>query len=242
MRGAVLLLVGVLLAACGGGQDRSEVTVLAAASLTEAFDELADRYEAEHPGVTVALNLAGSQQLAGLVLAGAPADVLATADQTQMARVEQAGLLEGEPRVFATNQLVVVVERGNPLSVTALRDLARDDLVLVLPDEAVPAGRYAAALLDRAGVAVQPASREVDVRAAVGKVRLGEADVAIGYRTDALALADVDAVEIGDTPGVRYAIAALDDAPHPDHARAFVELVRSPTGQGILSAHGFGAP
>lgn len=239
-----LLLVpcGLLVACATPGDGSRQLTIFAASSLAESFEALAAIYAEEHPEVSVSVNLAGSQQIAAQVLEGAPADVLATADEVQMARVAEAGLLAAPPEGFATNTLVVAVERGNPMGLGGLRDLARDDVVVVLPDGAVPAGRYADDLLARADVAVDEASREIDVRAALAKVRLGEADAAVVYRTDVLAAADVDAVDVADSPRARYPIAVLAQAPEPEHARDFVDLVLSARGRAVLVDHGFGAP
>jgi molybdate transport system substrate-binding protein len=239
----LLLLAGALLAACGAPEAGSQqLAVFAASSLAEPFQALAAVYTEEHPDVSVSVNLTGSQLLAAQVLAGAPADVLATADGVQMARVADAGLLAADPQDVATNTLVVAVERGNPMRLRGLDDLARDDVVVVLPDAAAPAGRYADELLAGAGVAVDEASREIDVRTALAKVRLGEADAAVVYRTDVLAAGDVDAVDVGDSPRARYPIAVLARAVEPEHARGFADLVLSPRGRAVLTAHGFGAP
>jgi len=155
-----------------------EVVVFAAASLTDALEAIAADLEAATPGLDVVFSFAGSQQLAAQIAEGAPADVFASADETQMDVVADAGLVAGEPRTFARNSLAIAVEPGNPLGIRGLADLARADVTLVLADEDVPAGRYAAAALEAAGVTVAPASLEVDVRAVLSKVALGEADAA----------------------------------------------------------------
>jgi molybdate transport system substrate-binding protein len=227
------------------GRLSGELVVFAAASLTDVFEVLAAELEAAHPGLRVLLNLAGSQQLAGQVLEGAPADVLATAAPEPIGRVAAAGLLEAPPTVFATNRLEIAVEPGNPEGVRDLADLARDGLVVVLAAPEVPAGRYAAEALAAAGVEVSPDSLEVDVRAVLGKVRLGEADAGIVYRSDVLA-ADgaVEGVPLPEAAGVvaRYPAAVLADAPNPQAARAFLDLLLSGAGRAVLDAHGFGPP
>ena len=251
---AAALTVAVLLAACadasGAGEDDSgevagTVTVFAAASLTDAFDELAAAFVERHEGVSVALNHAGSQTLARQITEGAPADVLASANVVQMAVVDDAGLLAGPPRTFASNVLEIAVEPGNPLGIAGLADLAADDLLLVLPTEEVPAGRYAREALDAAAVTVAPASLERDARAALGKVGLGEADASIVYASDvAAAEGRVDGVAIPPEVNVAatYPLAVLGDAPNPRAGEAFVAFVLSGDGQAILRDAGFGAP
>ncbi len=228
--------------AARGGEAR-ELVVFAAASLTDAFEAVGDAFEQAHPGTNVRFNFAGSQQLASQILHGAPADVFAPADMRQL----QAGgaALAGEPKPFAVNELVIAVEHGNPLGVKGLADLGRTDLTLVLAADEVPAGRYARQALERAGVEVQAASLESDVRAALWKVRLGEADAAIVYASDVLAAGDaVTAVPIAPEEKViaTYPIAVLAGAPDPDAARAFVSFVESVEGQAVLGRHGFSPP
>ena len=248
-----------LLAACGatggGGPDGAdaasedgrsgEVVVFAAASLTDAFEELAETFSDANPGIEVVLNLAGSQTLASQILEGAPADVFAAANEVQMGVVTDAGEFANDPEVFTANRLAIAVEPGNPLGIDGLEDLAAPDLLLVLPAEEVPAGRYARQALDTAGVAVTPVSLERDVRAARSKVELGEADASIVYASDIVA-ADgrVDGVELPVEQNVpaAYPIARLADAPNPEVADEFVAFVLSEQGQEILADHGFTAP
>ncbi len=249
---ASLAALAALLAACSaGGREETAsasdgLVVFAAASLTEAFEALGTAFAATEGGLPVTLNLAGSQTLAAQLVEGAPADVFAAADAVRMAVVAEAGLLAAPAEPFATNHLAIVVEPGNPRGITGPPDLARGDLVVVLPAEEVPAGRYARQVLAAAGVNVAPASLEPDVRAAVAKVALGEADATIAYASD-VASADgrVDGVAIPDAVDVTatYPIAVLVDAPAGvDVAARFVAFVRSDAGRAILAAHGFGAP
>jgi molybdate transport system substrate-binding protein len=221
-----------------------ELRVFAAASLTEVIDELVARFEDEHPEVDVIANLGGSQTLAAQLLAGARGDVLAVADHEAMDRLVAEGFATA-PVDFATNRLEIVVEPGNPLGVTSLADLARDDLLLVLPSDQAAAGRYAAEVLATAGVEVAPSSLEADVRAATSRVALGEADATIVFHSDRLAAGErVDGVAIPDADNVaaRYPVAALADAPNPRAASAFVELLRSAEGRAVLEAAGLGVP
>lgn len=245
---AALLLA---LTACGdnGGSAgdglEGELTVYAAASLTDAFEEVAEAFVAEHPDVEITFSLAGSQTLATQINEGAPADVFASANTTQMDVVADAGNLDGEPAIFASNLLAIVVEAGNPFGIATLEDLANPELTLVLPDEAVPAGQYARQALDAAEVTVTPSSLEQDVRAALSRVELGEADASIVYRTDLVSASDtVEGVEIPDDQNVPadYPIATLAEAPNPAAGEAFVAFVLGEHGRRILEEHGFTTP
>lgn len=229
-----------------------ELRILAAASLQGAFDELATRFEALHPEVDVApISYDGSSSLATQLLAGAPADVFASADEPSMARVADDGLIDGEPEAFATNVMTIAVRPGNPLGIEELADLAGSgagesiDPVVVLCAPEVPCGAAAHSLLERAAVAVAPASEEQNVTAVLTKVRSGEADAGLVYVTDVEAAAgEVEGIEIegADAATNVYPIAALTGAAHPTAARAFVEFVRSPAGTEVLDAFGFGRP
>jgi molybdate transport system substrate-binding protein len=227
------------------GELTGELTVFAAASLADVTDELSALLQADHPDLEVLVNLAGSQQLAGQLVEGAQADIYAAASDGPMGRVAQAGLLDGEPRTFARNRLEIAVEPGNPRGIAGLADLADDELVLVLAAPEVPAGQYAAEALDAVGVSVEPDSLEVDVRAALSKVALGEADAAIVYRTDVLAAGDrVSGLEIpaADNVLASYPIGLLRAAPNPRAARAFLDLLTSDRGRDVLLAAGFEVP
>ncbi len=254
---ALTVLVVLALAAAGcahgaapeadaaGGSAASEVVVFAAASLTDALREVDGAFTEQHPGVTPRLNLAGSQQLATQIAQGAPADVFVSANPAQMDAVVARGLVVGDPQPVATNRLAIAVEAGNPRGIATLGDLARQDVSVVLGAPEVPAGRYAREVLDRAGVSLHPVSLEPDVRSVLGKVRLGEADAAIVYRSDLVdAGPHVAAVTIPDDANVlaSYPAARLADAPHPAAAAAYLDFLRSPTAQQILGRHGFGPP
>jgi molybdate transport system substrate-binding protein len=220
----------VLLAACsahasGKGED---VTVLAAASLTRAFTAEAAAYEKAHAGADVVLSFAGSQSLVAQVQQGAPADVLATADEATMTKVSDE--LDQPAQVFAHNHLALVTARGNPLHLASLADLARPGLRVVLAAPSVPVGKAAAQALDAAGVEVRPVSLEDAVTGVVGKVRLGEADAGIAYVTDLGG--GIDGVPLPGTTNL--AIGALTD-----DGKAFVAFVLSPQGQAILREHRF---
>ncbi|SFP47652.1 molybdate transport system substrate-binding protein [Amycolatopsis arida] len=242
-RPAAVLLAAVLVATgCAGAAGGTTLTVFAAASLTESFGALEHRFEADHPGVDVRLNLGGSARLAQQIAEGAPADVFAAADPEAMRR---AGERVAEPAVFATNRLTVVVAPGNPLGVTGLADLARPDVTTVVCAPRVPCGAAAQRLAALAGAPLRPASEEQDVKAVLNKVRVGAADAGLVYVTDApVAAGAVDTVEIPAAERVvnDYPIAVLRDAPAGELARAFVDLVLGPVGREELAARGFGTP
>jgi len=220
------------------------VTVFAAASLAEAFDEVAERFEAEHPLVEVVLNSGGSAALAQQIVEGAPADVFASAAEPPMQTVIDAGLAS-DAVVFATNTLELVVPAGNPGGVTGLDDLARPELSVALCDVTVPCGAASEALLARQGVAASADTLESDVKAVLTKVVLGEVDAALVYRTDVIAAGGaVEGIEVPGAASVvnRYPIAAMTDAADPDVAAEFVTFVTGPDGRAVLAAAGFGAP
>ena len=241
---ALLIALPLVVAAgCGGssssGGGQRELTVFAAASLTDAFTRLGDQFTAAHPEVKVTFNFAGSSDLVAQLQQGAPADALATADSTNMDKV--AGQT-GAPTDFAGNKLMIAVEPGNPKHITGLADLAAKDLKVVLAAPEVPAGRYAQEALAKAGVTVTPVSLEVSVKGVVTKVSLGEADAGIVYVTDVeAAKGTVQGVKIPDAQNVlaTYPIATLKDSAHPDDAQAFVDLVLSAEGQKVLADDGF---
>ncbi|MEU7612834.1 molybdate ABC transporter substrate-binding protein [Micromonospora sp. NPDC049204] len=256
LRAVVVVLVAVAVAGCGASGDQASggavdgrvtgrVTVFAAASLTESFRRIGKDFEAANPGSTVTLNVAGSSALANQINQGAPADVFASAAPANMATVTAAGNADGTPTTFARNQLVIAVPRGNPAGVTGLADLSRSDVKVALCASQVPCGAAARTALDTAGVALTPVTLEQDVKGALAKVRLGEVDAALVYRTDARAAsADVTGVEFPESARAvnDYPIVALRDAPNPAGAKAFVAYVRSAPAQAVLAEAGFQAP
>lgn len=222
----------------GGGAPSGTVTVLAAASLADVVDELAADVERAHPGLTVVTSTGGSSALAAQVLAGAPADVLATASAEAMSRIDGA-----DPQVFARNRVELVVPAGNPAGVRELADLGRPELAVALCAEAVPCGAAAAATLAAAGVTAAPDTLERDVRAVLTRVRLGEVDAGLVYRTDVLAAAgDVEGIAVPDGATTDYPITVLPQALNPLGARAFVDQVLSAEGRRVLDRAGFDAP
>lgn len=253
MRRALAVAVAslVVLAGCAtpaptdaGDEVRGTVTVLAAASLRDVFDDLAERFMSDHPDVEVVVGYGGSAGLAEQIVAGAPADVFAAANPATMRVVTDAGLTVA-PVVVASNTLQIALPRGNPGNVTGIDDLARPELAVALCDPAVPCGAAAVELLDRAGVSASVDTLEGDVRAALTKVVLGEVDAALVYRTDVLAAGDdVEGIEVPEAAEVVTAveISLLAEAPNPGAGSAFLDLVLSPTGRATLRKAGFGAP
>lgn len=215
------------------------VEVYAAASLQRSFDEIAAAFEDVHPGVTVSAVYDGSSTLATQIGEGAPADVFASADEKNMAKVAADA---PDPQVFAANTLVIAVPQGNPGGVRTLADLADVTTVLCAPE--VPCGAASATLLSNAGVTVSPASSEQNVTAVLTKVAASEADAGLVYATDVAGRDDVEAIVPAGADAVvnRYPIAALAAAPNPDAASAFVAFVLSDEGQRILADAGFRAP
>lgn len=246
---AVVLLAALGLGATGcadgGGAPATVLDVHAAASLTDAFTELAELFEAQHPGVEVSLNFAGSSALVQQLTAGASADVLATADERSMAGAVGAGLVEGEPEIFATNVLTVVVPADNPAGVSSFRDLADPGVQAVVCAPQVPCGAAAERLEDATGVRLSPVSEEGSVTGVLGKVVSGQADAGLVYATDARSAGD--AVEVVEVPLAsravnRLSVAALADSDATEAARQFAELVAGDRGREVLAAAGFGAP
>lgn len=233
----------------GAGEDDADaggttITVLAAASLTDAFTELATAFEAAHGGISVALNFGGSSSLRVQILAGAPADVFASANTSNMAQVVSAGAAE-PPTHFATNQLEIAVPAGNPAAVTGLADFAHPELLLGLCAEEIPCGQLARLALTEAGIASVIDTNEPDVRALLTKVEAGELDAGIVYRSDVLAAGDtVEGIDIPAQAEIvaTYPIARLAEATDPGAAGAFVAFVLTDEGQAILASYGFGPP
>jgi molybdate transport system substrate-binding protein len=245
------------LAGCGdGGAGRpgpagsgsavtGSITVFAAASLTESFTTIGRRFEAAHPGTTVTFNFAGSSALATQISEGAPADVFASAAPKSLAVVVDAGDSAGTPTTFVRNQLVLAVAEGNPKGIAGLADLAEPGLKVALCAEAVPCGSAARTAIEAAGATVTPVTLEQDVKAALSKLKLGEVDAALVYRTDAkAAAADVDAVEFPESARAvnDYPIVALKDARNAAGAQAFIDFVLSADGVRVLTEAGFQAP
>jgi molybdate transport system substrate-binding protein len=235
----------------------ANLTVFAATSLTDAFNELGQTFAAEHPGVTFTFNFAGSQQLAQQLGQGAPADIFASANKKQMevAIMEAGRVISGTERTFVRNHLVVIYPADNPAGLIQLQDLAQPGLKVVLAAKEVPVGQYFLDFLNKAvtdpafnptyidDVLKNVVSYEENVRSVLAKVALGEADAGIVYTSDITGPeADkVGRLDIPDNVNViaSYPIATISDSAYPSQAQAFVEFVLSPAGQEVLARYGF---
>jgi molybdate transport system substrate-binding protein len=259
---AAVALTAVLAstAACGGASDTTStpsggsssaaavsgpITVLAAASLTESFTRIGKDFEAANPATHVTFSYGGSSALAQQITSGAPADVFAAASPATMKTVTDAGDGAGVPATFVKNQLVIAVPKGNPKGISSLAALAKSDLKVALCAEQVPCGAAAKKALAAANVKITPVTLEQDVKAALSKVKLGEVDAALVYRTDAGASAgDVDGVEFPESAQAinDYPIVALKNAPNAAGAAAFVAYVQSAPALKVLTDAGFRQP
>ena len=253
---AALAAVGVL-AGCFGSDDavpRSSgnasptitgtITVFAAASLQDAFTELGRTFERKHPGSKVVFNFGPSSGLAQQIGRGAPADVFASASTKTMDQVVAEGDATG-PRDFATNTMEIAVPPDNPAGVTSVADLARQDVKVALCQADVPCGATAAKVFEKAQITVTPVTEELDVKAALSKVTLGEVDAGVVYVTDVRAAGDlVRGIVIPDevNASTTYPIATLVASENQVTAGAFVQAVLSADGIGALAAAGFGRP
>ena len=267
-----LLVLSLVVASCGpastptsgskqaaGEASAMPVTlnVYAAASLTNAFNEIGKQFAAEHAGIDVVFNFAGSNQLATQIGQGAPADVFAPANKTQMQAVIDSGrIVSGTQQSFVRNRLVVVTPADNPAQLRRLQDLAKPGIKIVLAAKEVPAGQYALDFLDKAAADGNPGagykdavlanvvSYEENVRSVLAKVALGEADAGIVYTSDAAVnKGEVQQIEIPDALNTvaTYPIATLSDSSNPDLAQQFVDYVLAPAGQQVLEKYGFSA-
>jgi molybdate transport system substrate-binding protein len=249
-RVAILIAGAFLVGTCAtpnptGSPQVDDLTVFAAASLTDAFTRAGDEFARSNARVRFTFNFGSSSTLATQITNGAPADIFAAADDGNMQKIVDAKLTDGAQAAFATNRLEIAVAPGNPKKIGGLADLARADVVLVLAAPTVPAGRYALEALSKAGVAAKPVSQEVDVRAVLNKVSLGEADAGIVYVTDVKSAGPrVTGVEIPEPQQVlsRYPIAVVKDSKRGQLAHRFVDYVLSPAGQNVLATYGFSKP
>ncbi len=220
------------------------LTVVAGASLTDAFGEIEHTFEAAHTGVDVELTFDGSAKLATAIIEGAPADLFASADEANLAKVVDEGLTSGSPSVFATNVLQIVVPEGNPLGIQGLEDLTNPDLKLSLCAPEVPCGKYAAQAFEADGLDVPPAGNQENVKGVLTQVQLGEADAGIVYLTDVLAADGVDGIDLAADRQVvaAYPASVLADASNPEAAAVFLAFLTGDEAQSILEDFGFGPP
>jgi molybdate transport system substrate-binding protein len=227
------------------GKVTGEIQVLAAASLTAAFDEMGTAFAAANPGASAKFSYAGSNDLAAQIKEGAPADVFASADEANMKKVTDAGDNIGEPEIFATNLLEIMVRPGNPKGIKGVADLANPALAVITCDPKVPCGAYAQQVFKAAGVTVTPKSLEENVKAVVTKMTAGEGDAGMVYATDVQAAADKAAgVEIPKDINVvaNYPIVTVKQSTNQATAQAFIDFVLSDAGQQILAKYGFTGP
>ena len=235
------------LSACGRSESKVNIDVYAASSLTTAMTSIASAFERTEPNIHIVLNFAGSATLVEQIKQGAPADVVVFADDKQMNDLVESGNVNKDTVTnIATNTLTLVVEKGNPLNIKDLSDLASPQIRTVLCDIAQPCGKYAAQVLERANVVVQPRSRETNVSGVTQKVASGEADAGIVYVTDALANASkLGAVPIDKSINVsnNYPIASLNELSITTQkvVQTFIDFVMG-DGQKILNGYGFASP
>ncbi len=242
-----LLLVVACGSTSGSGSTSSNalagtLNVFAAASLTDAFNAEGKAFTQAHGGVTIRFNFAGTPTLVTQIEQGAQADVLASADTTNMDKLKGDGFTAGAPSTFAHNQLEIVVGPGNPKHIESLADLAKPGVIYITEGATVPAGKYSLQALQKAGVKVTPKSQETDVKSVISKIELGEADAGIVYTTDVKAAGDkVAGVPIPDQYNVvaTYPITVVKGTKESDAANAFIAFVLSSSGQAILASYGF---
>lgn len=248
LAGALVLAAAV--SGCGGDDSGSDaeqgttLTVFAAASLTGAFEQLGQEFEADHAGVDVQLSFAGSSDLVAQIQGGAPADVFASADEATMEKLTADDLV-GTPEAFATNVLEIAVPPGNPAGVASLQDLTKPGLNLVVCAPEVPCGAAAQQVAESAGLTLTPVSEEQSVTDVLNKVTSGEADAGLVYVTDVKAAGDdVEGITFPESAGVAnvYPIATVTDSPNADLAQEFMDLVLSDDGRSVLAGFGFGRP
>lgn len=249
---AILGCAALLLAACGSdgtGEPPTELTVFAASSLTDAFTQIGEDFEAANPGVTVAFNFGSSGDLAAQITSEGTADVFASASEGYMDEVaDDPGVTERAD--FVRNELVVITPPDNPADIRTFEDLGGDGVQVVLAAEGVPVGDYAREVLDAAGIAgsvlANVVSNEEDNASVVAKIVAGEADAAIVYVSDVTSRVapDVNEVEIPDAVNViaTYPIAVVDGTRNAELARAFVSHVTGSGGQATLADFGFLPP
>lgn len=244
---APVLAIALVAAGCTASEPESSgttITVYAAASLKESFDELADSYQKAHLGTTVHVVYGGSSTLANQIAQGAPVDLFAAANTLTMSDVVTTGRAH-DPVVFARNSLQIAVPPGNPAHITSLHDLGRGGVTLALCQPKVPCGTSARRILSKAEVTVHPASEEADVKGVLTKVRMGEADAGIVYVTDVRAAGSAVrgiAVPAEVQMTTDYPIVTLSDSPHAAAARDFQAWVTGATGRDVLRVKGFQLP
>lgn len=248
--GALAVSIGLTTAVLTGCSSNTpattqKITVFAAASLKKSFTEIGEQFMTDNPGTAVEFSFAGSSDLVTQLTQGAPADVFASADTTNMAKAAKAGLLAGEPVNFASNTLTIAVAPGNPKGVISLKGLEQQGLSVVICAPPVPCGSATEKAEQAAGVRLNPVSEESSVTDVLNKVVTGQADAGLVYLTDVKGAGDkvtgVPFPEASSAVNI-YPIVALEQSPHPDLAKKFIDLVTGEVGQQILTAAGFAKP
>lgn len=221
------------------------ITVFGAASLTAVFTDLAKQFQVQNPGTTVQTTFNGSAALVTQIQAGAPADVFASADTANMAKLLTDGTVKGVPENFASNVLEIAVPTGNPAGIKTFADLAKPGVKTIVCAAAVPCGAAALTIEGATGVKIKPVSEETAVTGVLAKVQTGEADAGLVYVTDVKGAAGkvlgITFPESSQAVNI-YPIASLEKSANPKVAAAFVAFVLSPAGQKVLAAAGFGKP
>jgi len=254
---ALMLALVILLEACGastqpsgpasgtaGSSESGGITVLAAASLTESFDEIGTDFQAKNEGSTVTFNYGSSATLATQIAQGAPADVFAAASEATMKTVIAAGAAN-TPTEFVSNTLEIAVPKGNPHMIIGLKDFADERRRIALCAPQVPCGAAASKVFAVAKILPKPDTLEADVKATLQKVASDEVDAALVYKTDVLRAGDrVDGIQFPEAQQAinTYPIATLKASKNSKLAKAFVDYVLSPEGQAVLAKSGFAKP
>ena len=255
---ACAVIAALVLAACSssssttsssGGSSSAKLSgtlvVFAATSLTDAFNKIGAQFHQANPGVTVKFNYNGSSSLATSINQGAPADVFASAAPANMKTVTDAGNAADTPKIFASNQGEIMVEKGNPDHITSVSQLANPAVKVVVCAPEVPCGAVATAIFKNADVTVKPVSEETNVGGVVTKVTLGEADAGIVYVTDVKAnegKATGVPIPAAENDTTEYPIAEVKGAPNASASVAFINYVLGPDGQKVLASFGFMPP
>lgn len=253
--------IALLAAGCSGGDDAggasdaggvdgatTTLQVFAAASLQEPFEEIGDRFEAENDGVEVQFNFAGSSTLVEQIQQGAPADVFASANTSNMDKLVDSGLQGADPVDFTTNTLMIAVPAGNPAGVTDLRSLTADGLNLVVCAPEVPCGAATVTVQEAAGLEFAPVSEEQSVTDVLNKVTSGEADAGLVYVTDVqkagAAGSRVEGISFPEAESAVnvYPITTVKDSENAELGQEFVDMVTGESGQEILAGYGFTGP
>lgn len=247
MRRSTVALLTLLVVSCSQSADAEIITidVSAASSLTEAMTQAGSVFEDLHPEISLRFDFGASSDLARSIQEGAPADIFASADTKNMEKVESQDLLFAPSISFATNILEIVVEKGNPLSISSLTDLGDPSLIFLTTNPEVPIGDYARRALEKAGVSVTPDSFEENVKGIMLKIIAGEADAAIVYHSDIIGAAEqVTGIEIPGAFNIQanYPIGLLKSSVHRAQSQTFVDFLLSSSGQKILREYGFGVP